>query len=270
MFQARVCRHILKQISTNKDKFETRECRGSREGSLDRKLADMRRLNFHEIRQQKKQIVAAAVGKYRSNSEAVEPSSLSYFDLGPLHRRPSWKTRIYEAATARPEVEASTLILLLEVTTQARTLFPLQVNVKQPFSRRSLQHFDDDTKNRPTVANLPIFCLQLETRREQRREVKKLLLHKLNKHQEDFEEREQLQELLEARLQESQRERLGVARRAASRAARSAASRAAEGAVRLIKGVNHSFSYKSFVCSLVRKVWLFLNEPPWHNRIMRA
>ncbi|RWS02986.1 uncharacterized protein B4U79_10459, partial [Dinothrombium tinctorium] len=76
-----------------------------RGGSLDRKLADMRKLNFSELREKRKQILAQAADELHDYSEIYTPSRESNPFLEgrpptpPLHRCPSWESRIYKIAS---------------------------------------------------------------------------------------------------------------------------------------------------------------------------
>lgn len=91
----------------------------NRSGSLDRKLADMQRFNFSEYRLHKKQMFAAAADRIRdqrtaNTAQAPAPSSSAFQQspsdakntspvkshppTPPMHRCPSWESRIYQVA----------------------------------------------------------------------------------------------------------------------------------------------------------------------------
>ncbi|RWS30649.1 uncharacterized protein B4U80_00178 [Leptotrombidium deliense] len=76
-----------------------------RGGSLDRKLADMRKLNFNELREKRKQLLAAAADELHDYTEIYTPTrETNPFLEGrpptpPLHRCPSWESRIYKIAS---------------------------------------------------------------------------------------------------------------------------------------------------------------------------
>ncbi|CAG2107228.1 unnamed protein product [Medioppia subpectinata] len=78
-----------------------------RAGSLDRKLADMKRLNFNQLKKKKSGFAANEVHDY---SDIYTPTnetktSLNHFESNvrpptpPLHRCPSWESRIYRIAS---------------------------------------------------------------------------------------------------------------------------------------------------------------------------
>ncbi|KAI1296676.1 Uncharacterized protein HDE_05241 [Halotydeus destructor] len=94
------------QLSKRRLPSEVKESRG---GSLDRKLADMKKLNFGEIREKRKQAIAAAAEEYHDYADIYSPSTVEAkpFDCGitkpptpPLHRCPSWESRIYKVASS--------------------------------------------------------------------------------------------------------------------------------------------------------------------------
>ena len=88
----------------------------SRAGSLDRKLADMKKLNFSELRKKK---TGFAANEFHDYSEIYTPSQESNPLVAsietnvrpptpPLHRCPSWESRIYRiASTGIPSVNST-------------------------------------------------------------------------------------------------------------------------------------------------------------------
>ncbi|XP_054160469.1 pleckstrin homology domain-containing family H member 2-like [Oppia nitens] len=81
----------------------------SRAGSLDRKLADMKRLNFNELKKKKNVFAANEVHDYSdiyTPSKEAKAFLLKDFESSnqrpptpPLHRCPSWESRIYQIAS---------------------------------------------------------------------------------------------------------------------------------------------------------------------------
>jgi hypothetical protein len=139
----------------------------SRAGSLDRKLADMKKLNFSELRKKK---IGIATNELHDYSDIYTPSheinpfvNTTETDLRPptppLHRCPSWESRIYQIASTGIKSATSTPTHSMRMNAKNNNTFqqksstvlneynvPVFATVKGRASRiRSIPFTDDST-----------------------------------------------------------------------------------------------------------------------------
>lgn len=139
----------------------------SRAGSLDRKLADMKKLNFSEL---KKKRTGVATNEMHDYSDIYTPShELNPFlnanpcevrpPTPPLHRCPSWESRIYQIASTGIKSATSTPTHSMRMIAKKRNTFlqksstvlneynvPVFATIKGRASRiRSIPFTDDST-----------------------------------------------------------------------------------------------------------------------------
>lgn len=123
----------------------------ARGGSLDRKLADMKKLNFAEIREKRKQALAAAAdelqAELKGNAAKAEAEPEAKPPTPPLHRCPSFESRIYQVASS--SIKSST-------TTPTHSMRA----VKRSVPRNVSQSSSSDTHSLDALQspNIPVYA----------------------------------------------------------------------------------------------------------------